>query len=91
MEMALDAATTKSIFFAVFNAGMIWGGIKAGQRHSRDRMLRQGKAITRLLQYKAWSHRALSVLIAFHRQNHPGQTIIEDWNEVNEGESNGNG
>lgn len=87
----LDAATSKTIFFAIFNAGMIWGGIRAGQKHAKERSLRQGRAITRLLQYKAWSHRAISVMIAFHRQNHPGQNIIEDWNEINEGaETNGN-
>ena len=81
----MDAATQKTIFFAIFNAGMVWGGIKAGQRHARERAARQGRAITRLLQYKSWSHRALSVLIAFHKQNHPGQVIIEDWNEIDEG------
>ena len=89
-ETIMDPATSKLLLSAIFNAGMIWGGIRAGQRHQKERAARQGKAITRLLQYKAWSHRALSVLIAFHKQNHPGQEIIEDWNEINEGEQNGN-
>jgi hypothetical protein len=85
----MDPATQKTLFFAIFNAGMIWGGIKAGQRQQRERQLRQGRQITRLTQYKAWSHRALSVLIAFHRQNHPHQDIIDDWKEVDEGSNGG--
>lgn len=84
-----DPANAKTVFFAIFNAGMIWGGIRAGQRTAKERQIRQGKAITRLLQYKAWSHRALSVLISHHTANHPGQHIIEDWNEVDEGTNGG--
>lgn len=85
----MDPATSKLLFSALFNAGMIWGGIRAGQRHQKERQLRQGRQITRLTQYKAWSHRALSVLIAFHRSHHPDELIIEDWREVDEGSNGG--
>lgn len=90
IEEAIKSVNMKSVVLAVFNAGMIWGGIKAGTRTARERQIRQGRQITRLTQYKAWSHRALSVLIAFHRMHHPGEMIIEDWKEVDEG-SNGGG
>jgi len=91
----LDPTTAKTVFFSIFNAGMIWGGIRAGQRQQRERQIRQGKAITRLLQYKAWSHRAISILASYHRSHHPAECIIDDWREIEEGtnggsESNGN-
>lgn len=80
-----DPVTIKNLVTAAFTAGMVWAGIKSAQK----RQVRQGRAITRLLQYKAWSHRALSVLISHHASNHPGQFIIEDWREVEEGNNGG--
>lgn len=84
-----DPMSTKQLALAAFNAGIVYGSIKAGLAQAKERQIRQGRAVTRLLQYKAWSHRALSVLIAFHRQNHPGQEIIDDWNEIEEGTNGG--
>lgn len=81
-----DPATLKNILIGAFNAGVIWGSVRAAMK----RQTRQGKEITRLRQYKAWSHRALSVLISHHETNHPGQRIIDDWKEAEEGgETNG--
>ena len=81
---------------AAFNAGAIYGGIRAGLRKAKEDIATLKaqntslkRRVTRLRQYKAWSHRALSVLIAFHELHHPGEKIIEDWKEIEEGECNG--
>lgn len=89
-EALIDPAHLKTVVSAIFTGGMIWGGIRAGARQQKDRQIRQGREITRLRQYKAWSHRAISILISFHQLNHPGQHIIEDWREIDEG-TNGDG
>jgi hypothetical protein len=85
----MDPGLAKWLLIAVFNAGMIYGGIKAGQKQNRETINRQARKITRLQQYKTWSHRTLSVLISFHRLNHPGQFNIDDWNEIDEGTNGG--
>jgi hypothetical protein len=85
----MDPGTVKWAIIAMFNAGMIYGGVKAGQRQNQETISRQARKITRLQQYKTWSHRVLSVLIAFHRLNHPGQVNIDDWNEIDEGTNGG--
>jgi hypothetical protein len=85
----MDLGTMKLLILAAFNAGTIWAGIRMGLHRQAERQKRMGQQITRLTQYKAWSHRAFSVLIAFHRQNHPGQFLIEDWNEIDEGVNGG--
>lgn len=85
-----DPSSLKAIAVAIFNGGVIYGGLKAGQRKYLERQARQGRAITRLLQYKAWSHRAVTVLMQYHKIHHPGEVGIEDWKEIEEGLNGGN-
>lgn len=84
-----ELVTIKSLLLAAFNAGMIWGGIRTGQKSMRERQIRHGREITRLRQYKAWSHRALSMLIGYHRSHHPNEYVIDDWKEIEEGTNGG--
>lgn len=80
----LDPITLKNVFVSGASAGMVFAGIRAGLRKAREDNDRLSRQVGMLRKYKGWSHRAISVLIAFHRAHHPGEEIISDWMEETE-------